>query len=190
MPRMNRLAMALIVSLSCCAVFTSSAFAVSNSSKAVAYRQAVRFYRTSTWHWQRTSLIKVTPSAYREKNTQSVSYLRWDAKLWRKRSIRAKYHAQNVPRKADWLCIQSGYRGNAKVGNGEASWTAKTGNGYYGGLQMDLSFQRHYGGWLLLTKGTANNWTPIEQMWVAENARKNGRGFYPWPNTAHDCGLI
>jgi hypothetical protein len=26
----------------------------------------------------------------------------------------------------------------------EGSWGAATGNGYYGGLQMDLSFQRSY----------------------------------------------
>lgn len=25
---------------------------------------------------------------------------------------------------------------------------------------------------------------------VAERARRSGRGFYPWPNTARECGLI
>ena len=55
---------------------------------------------------------------------------------------------------------------------------------------MDLSFQRTYGSNLLATKGPANNWTPLEQMWVAERAHRAGRGFYPWPNTARYCGLI
>jgi len=32
--------------------------------------------------------------------------------------------------------------------------------------------------------------SPLEQMWVAERAYRNGRGFYPWPNTARYCGLI
>jgi hypothetical protein len=55
---------------------------------------------------------------------------------------------------------------------------------------MDIGFQRRYGGYLLRKKGTADNWTPLEQMWVAERALQAGRGFYPWPNTARYCGLI
>ena len=39
---------------------------------------------------------------------------------------------------------------------------------YYGGLQMDITFQRLYGAELLRRKGTADNWTPLEQIWVAE----------------------
>jgi hypothetical protein len=55
---------------------------------------------------------------------------------------------------------------------------------------MDISFQRHYGARSAAAKGTANHWTPLEQMWVAEHAHRSGRGFYPWPNTARACGLI
>jgi hypothetical protein len=69
-------------------------------------------------------------------------------------------------------------------------WRTQTGNGYYGGLQMDLSFQRLYGGHLLRRKGTADKWTRLEQMWVAERALRSGRGFFPWPNTARACGLL
>lgn len=71
----------------------------------------------------------------------------------------------------------------------EGSWT-DTGAPFWGGVQMDLDFQAHYGGWLLRTKGTANHWTPLEQIWTAEKAIHSGRGFYPWPNTARFCGLI
>ena len=71
----------------------------------------------------------------------------------------------------------------------EGAWS-DSGSPYYGGLQMDISFQASYGGPLLATKGTAENWTPLEQMWVAERAYRSGRGFYPWPNTARACGLI
>ena len=84
------------------------------------------------------------------------------------------------PHKRQWLCIH-GYEGR---------WTSNTGNGYYGGLQMDLSFMRTYGRDLLRRKGTADHWTPLEQIWVAERAYRSGRGFYPWPNTARACGLI
>ena len=55
---------------------------------------------------------------------------------------------------------------------------------------MDIAFQRAYGADLVRRKGTANNWSPLEQMWVAERAYRSGRGFYPWPNTARACGLI
>ena len=55
---------------------------------------------------------------------------------------------------------------------------------------MDISFQREYGPELLRRKGTADSWTAVEQMWVAERAHRSGRGFYPWPNTARNCGLI
>lgn len=84
------------------------------------------------------------------------------------------------PHYNQWLCIHSN----------EGAWDANTGNGFYGGLQMDWSFMRTYGPAYLRTKGTADNWTPLEQMWVAERAYSSGRGFGPWPNTARACGLL
>lgn len=77
-----------------------------------------------------------------------------------------------------WLCIH----------RYEGSWS-DGGSPYWGGLQMNYGFQATYGAKLLREKGTADHWTPLEQMWVAENAYKS-RGFYPWPNTARYCGLI
>ena len=76
-----------------------------------------------------------------------------------------------------------------KIHRYEGDWS-DGGSPYYGGLQMDVSFQASYGGVLLAKKGTAENWTPLEQMWVAERAYRSGRGFYPWPNTARACGLL
>jgi hypothetical protein len=90
-----------------------------------------------------------------------------------------------------WACIHSGVQPDGRrVGWGEAAWNA-TGGTYWGGLQMDVSFMlaygrdmvRRYGGW-------ANRWTPRDQMVVAERARRSGRGYYPWPQTARACGLI
>lgn len=79
-----------------------------------------------------------------------------------------------------WMCIH-GYEG---------AWNDPNAP-YYGGLQMDMTFQRQYGSRLLKHKGTANHWDPMEQMWIAEHARTNGgRGWYPWPKTARYCGLI
>lgn len=78
-----------------------------------------------------------------------------------------------------FLCIHSG----------EGSWT-DPGAPYYGGLQMDYEFQSTYGPTLLRAKGTADHWTPTEQIHVAYEAYRSGRGFFPWPNTARRCGLI
>lgn len=54
---------------------------------------------------------------------------------------------------------------------------------------MDIGFQQTYAPDLLKQKGTADHWTPLEQMWTAEKAYKT-RGFWPWPNTARACGLL
>lgn len=87
-----------------------------------------------------------------------------------------------------WLCI---YR----YENGGHGWTANTGNSYYGGLQMDMGFQKTYGTEFLRRYGTADRWPPLTQMLVAERAysgykRERARGFTPWPNTARYCGLL
>jgi hypothetical protein len=72
----------------------------------------------------------------------------------------------------------------------EGAWNANTGNGYYGGLQMDVSFQRRYGSDFALRWGTADNWPAWAQLETAVRAYHAGRGFWPWPNTARVCGLI
>jgi len=90
--------------------------------------------------------------------------------------------AHHPPHLVAWRCIQRYETGG--------SWRTNTGNGYYGGLQMDRSFQLAYGAWLYRTKGTAEHWTPVEQMWTAERAHASGRGFTPWPNTARACGVL
>jgi hypothetical protein len=103
----------------------------------------------------------------------------WLRSAWRLQAERARYRAHHPPHLDEWICIH----------RWEGSWTDPN-SPYYGGLQMDLSFQRAYGPGLLRRKGTANHWAPYEQMWVAERAYRAGRGFYPWPLTARRCGLI
>ena len=71
----------------------------------------------------------------------------------------------------------------------EGAWTANTGNGYYGGLQMDLRFQTTYGRAYLDRWGTADHWPVWAQVVTARRAYRAGRGFGPWPNTARACGL-
>jgi hypothetical protein len=70
----------------------------------------------------------------------------------------------------------------------EGSWTADTGNGYFGGLQMDASFERAYGGEFVRAFGHANNWPRALQL-AAGVRGYLARGWSPWPNTSRMCGL-
>jgi hypothetical protein len=131
-------------------------------------------YRHETWRWQRimgrplTRELRTPPAEPADKIV-----------AWKRVAVRTRRRAQNPPHKWAWLCIH----------RFEGAWSDPD-PPYYGGLQMDLSFQRAYSPGLLRRKGTANHWTPLEQMWTAERAHRSGRGFYPWPNTARYCGLI
>ena len=140
--------------------------------------------RRQTWRLQALMGKRRTPTLFSERRTTDAAYRSWVRVLWQRRAERALRQAQNPPHRSAWMCIHRYERDPAQ------GWRTRTGNGYYGGLQMDLAFQRAYGRELLRRKGTANNWTPYEQMWVAERAYRSGRGFYPWPNTARYCGLI
>ena len=72
----------------------------------------------------------------------------------------------------------------------EGAWNDRTGNGYYGGLQMDWTFMQHYGADFLRQYGTADRWPPWAQIQVAVRAYQAGRGFWPWPHSAPACGLL
>jgi hypothetical protein len=106
-----------------------------------------------------------------------VASLRRIARRWRRRERRVWRRANHPPSYGGWLCIH----------RYEGSWT-DPGAPYWGGLQMDLSFQATYGSWLLRHKGTADHWSPLEQIWTAVRASRV-RGFSPWPSTARYCGL-
>jgi hypothetical protein len=131
-------------------------------------------HRNETWRWERIMGVRLTralPNSPADPGRRAAA--------WQRLAVSMRRRAQNVPHKAAWLCIH----------RFEGSWTDPN-PPYYGGLQMDLGFQRRYAPALLRTKGTADHWTPLEQMWTAERAHRAGRGFYPWPNTARYCGLI
>jgi hypothetical protein len=141
------------------------------------------------------ALARVNPSVTRRVR---ASALRWEIvmgrphvrfaapldtrralRFWRHRRLDVLRLAAHPPHKSGWLCIQ----------RYEASWS-DSGDPYWGGLQMDRGFMRTYAPRLLLRRGLANRWTALEQMWVAERAHRNGRGYWPWTNTARACGLL
>jgi hypothetical protein len=131
-------------------------------------------HRQDAWRWERVMGRPLTRSL---PNPPADPRLR--AEAWRKLAVGLRRRAVNVPHKSAWLCIH----------RFEGSWSDPS-PPYYGGLQMDVQFQRTYAPGLFRMKGTADHWTPLEQMWAAERAHRSGRGFYPWPNTARYCGLI
>lgn len=141
--------------------------------------QQIREHRAVTWRWQRVMGKPLTRVLRRERTVRSPEYVLRLRDRWKARAERARKRAHRPPHLRAWRCIHR-YEGPWDDPNAP----------YYGGLQMDLSFQRTYGRRLLRTKGTADHWTPLEQIWVAEKALRAGRGFYPWPTTARRCGLI
>jgi len=67
----------------------------------------------------------------------------------------------------------------------EGSWSANTGNGYYGGLQFGYGEWRRFGGQFAPRADMAS---PAEQI-AAGIAYHSVAGFGPWPLTARRCGL-
>lgn len=142
-------------------------------------RRAIRLKLVARKLSKLTQHPRPTVSRTRGDFDSLLRYRLWRRDAWRIRAERARFRAHHPPHLAEWRCIH----------RWEGSWTDPN-SPYYGGLQMDLAFQRAYGPGLLRHKGTANHWAPYEQMWVAERALKAGRGFHPWPLTASRCGLI
>jgi hypothetical protein len=140
-------------------------------------RRHIRQFRADTRHWQTVIHGRPPANNARRLAARSLPRLEQLTRRWQRRAHRVWLRATHPPRLRDWLCIH----------RYEGSW-ADSGSPYWGGLQMDLSFQQTYGGWLLSHKGTADHWSPLEQIWVAERA-SHSRGFSPWPSTARDCGL-
>jgi hypothetical protein len=144
----------------------------------VYYRGEISRFQQETWHWQRLMGAPLTPPVARRLAELSPTAVQRSAGQWRQRSAQAHRTAQHPPHLSQFLCIH----------RYEGSWT-DTGAPYYGGLQMDLGFQQRYGRRLYARKGTADHWSPLEQIWTAEKALRS-RGFGPWPNTARYCGLL
>jgi hypothetical protein len=143
------------------------------------WRRHIRRFRADTRHW--LTVMDGHPPATLSRSlatrSGSLARLRLLAQRWGHRAHRVWVQATHPPELGGWLCIH----------RYEGSW-ADPNSPYWGGLQMDLSFQEAYGGWLLRHKGTADHWSPLEQIWVAVRAARV-RGFSPWPNTARYCGL-
>lgn len=157
----------------------SAALASGTSTEADRLVEAIEKHRAATGHWQRVMGKPRRKATFEERRTSDLGRLTALLDLWKSRADRIRARAQRPPHRAAWRCIHR-HEGHWKDPHAP----------YYGGLQMSRQFQRAFGRYLLRLKGTANRWTPVEQMWTAERARRAGLGFHPWPNTARACGLL
>lgn len=130
------------------------------------------------WHQQRVMGVRLSRK-FRAPNRNPLLKARFKLAVWSRRAAGIHRTYVRPPHKRSWICIH----------RGEGSWRSATGNGYYGGLQMDRGFMRHYGAYLLRVKGTANRWSPLEQMWTGEHGRRV-QGWGAWPRSSRACGLI
>jgi hypothetical protein len=133
----------------------------------------VRRIRANVWRWEAvmgSGRAHFFGAALR--TPRALSY-------WRRQALFIRRRAGSPPHRLGWLCIH----------RYEGSWH-DSGDPYWGGLQMDRGFMQTYAPRVLLRRGWANHWTPLEQMWVAERAHRSGRGYSAWPNTARFCGLL
>ena len=133
------------------------------------------------------SLRRIYPGRVTRRFAQAhAPTARATLRLWQRRSASAavgvSLHEPAIPAwlHDSFLCIH----------RFEGAWNSNTGNGYYGGLQMDRTFQSLYGSEFVDRLGTADNWPVWAQLQAAVRAYKSGRGFTPWPNTARVCGLL
>jgi hypothetical protein len=132
------------------------------------YRAQVCRYTLARRPWR---LIGVKPTTAAE---QLVRLDRW---------VRRRRYACRNPWSSAWVSAAT------CVHRGEGAWSSNTGNGYYGGMQADLSFQRSYLLAAFLKWGTADRWPVRAQLFMAWRGWLS-RGWYPWPLTARRCGLI
>lgn len=173
---MHKLLALSVIGLSLCV--TSTALASSKQEATVYYNTRIEQVIEKIQYMQDVMGAKPVKPSYGFVRTNSMAYRLWVLNHWKKISAKVSKQFRNPPNLSSWLCIH----------HYEGSWS-DTGDPYWGGLQMDTSFQQTYGSWLWQHKGTADHWTPLEQIWTAIRA-SHTRGFWPWPNTARYCGLL
>ena len=135
--------------------------------------------RNSTWRWQdvMSGRADAVPRDVAE-TVESRPYRRWVLSVWERRAKAAWRKATRPPHYDEWMCIH----------RYEGSWVDPNAP-YYGGLQMDLASSARTAGSCSQRKGTADNWSPLEQMWVAERAHASGRGLLPVAEHAPDIAI-
>lgn len=129
------------------------------------------------------------------RQPHGCAYTLWLVERWKQKAAKAKVAYKRYVRKlAAKRAFDALYEKWRCIHEHEGAWNANTGNGYYGGLQMDIGFQSTYGSEFMRRWGTADRWPVWAQLRAAERAYWGYRGygpryFGPWPNTSRMCGV-
>jgi len=151
-------------------------------------RKRIRRDQKATWHWQDIMLKRHTRPAKPVAHISSLNWLQHVAKYWHKRRLHVRRLAHHPPHLWLWLCI---HRQEAPWRNPGVTWDGRPSR-YFGGLQMGEWFMWRYAPRLRIRRGRANNWPPLQQIWVAERAFKR-EGYSrtwllgQWVPTASHC---
>jgi hypothetical protein len=118
-----------------------------------------------------------------ERHVRSSARLRRMVHAWRRR-YHGYHHAyrRRLPVIAGLMCVHR-YEGSMTAVNAAGP--------YYGGWQMNASFERRYGRRMLRRYGGrhADAWRPRDQLRVAFRGH-SVEGWWPWPRSAAICGLL
>jgi hypothetical protein len=148
-----------------------------------AIRRDIRWARGHAVRKARKAALPIPRHGHAERHAVTRADLvdildKWDGRL---HHYRAAYERRR-PVLENLLCIH-GYEG---------SWDAvsSTVPTYYGGMQMDATFEAAYGADVLAYRGGAhaNLWPKHDQLMVAYRGYR-ARGYTPWPAAAAACGL-
>jgi hypothetical protein len=102
----------------------------------------------------------------------------------------ARWHRRSHSYKLRLIRRAPVYAALACIHSHEGAWDSYSAAGpYYGGFQMDPSFEAAYGPHYLRLWGDASSWPAAMQTAAAYHATRVV-GYTPWPNTAAICGLL
>jgi len=149
-----------------------------------AIRHEIRWTRSHAVRKARRAALPIPRHGHAERHAVTRADLvgildRWDRRL---DHYRAAY-ARRRPVLDNLLCIHT-YEGTWDA----VSNTVPT---YYGGLQMDATFEAAYGADVLAYRdgADANLWPKHDQLMVGYRGYRE-RGYTPWPVAAAACGLL
>jgi hypothetical protein len=148
-----------------------------------AIKRDIRWTRTHAVRKARKAALPIPRHGHAERHAVTRVDLDKILRKWDRRldHYRAAY-ARRLPVLENLRCIHT-YEGTWDA----VSNTVPT---YYGGLQMDATFEAAYGADVLASRGGvhANRWPKHDQLMVAYRGYKV-RGYTPWPVAAAACGL-
>ena len=150
-------------------------------------RKAVKYYAGRIAYWR--DKMGAAPSGRSNRLGNCPRYL---SKVLRAKSyaLRREYTRYAAERRARYRRLYEKWR---CIHEHEGAWNSNTGNGYWGGLQMDWGFMHTYGAEFIRRWGLAHRWPVWAQLEAAERAYWGyagyaGRGYSPW-GTRGMCGV-